>query len=103
MMDQSPISPVYGRVADHPGAIRPTHFQCASYLRFPLFTSGNFAPQLVEEVEQKRQVRERLIGVRIISEQGREAIAVRRQPDRSWKGRQDLAGESRSKPEAFPP
>jgi hypothetical protein len=44
-----------------------------------LFTRRGTAAELVEEVQQERQVRGRLVGIRIAREQCREALAVRRQ------------------------
>jgi hypothetical protein len=43
-----------------------------------LFPGRGAAAQFVEEVEQKRQVRGRLCGIRIVGEKRRETLAVRK-------------------------
>jgi hypothetical protein len=43
-----------------------------------LFPDRYFAPQLVGEIQKKRQVRKRLLVLRIVGDERREALAVRR-------------------------
>jgi len=68
-------------MADHTSAILSTHSKMGLYLNFAALRAfvaicrRRVAPQFVEEVEQKRQMCQRLLVFRIVRDERREAFA----------------------------